>query len=84
MLYTSIVVPKDQNQETKRSKIVIERDDRKKDRSIKSKSNDRDREKVREYERERERLEKDKRRLEILNLTKIKVSKIYICKTINK
>lgn len=69
------VVSKDQNLESKRSKIVIERDDRKKDRSIKSKSNERDREKLRELERERERLEREKRRQqEILNLTKMKVS----------
>ncbi|KAL4090456.1 hypothetical protein QTP88_025288 [Uroleucon formosanum] len=67
---------KDQNQESKRSKIVIERDDRKKDRSIKSKSNERDREKLRELERERERLEREKRRQqEILNLTKMKTER---------
>lgn len=66
---------KDQTQETKRSKIVIERDDRRKDRSIKSKSSERDRERLRELERERERLEKEKRRQqEILNFTKMKVS----------
>ncbi|XP_016664093.1 scaffold attachment factor B2 isoform X2 [Acyrthosiphon pisum] len=67
---------KDLNQESKRSKIVIERDDRKKDRSIKSKSNERDREKLRELERERERLEREKRRQqEILNLTKMKTER---------
>ncbi|XP_050058861.1 scaffold attachment factor B1-like isoform X3 [Aphis gossypii] len=67
---------KDQNQEPKRSKIVIERDDRRKDRSIKSKSNERDREKLRELERERERLEREKRRQqEILNLTKMKTER---------
>lgn len=73
-------VSKDQNQESKRSKIVIERDDRRKDRSIKSKSNERDREKLRELERERERLEREKRRQqEILNLTKMRVSLNLIC-----
>ncbi|KAL5235617.1 hypothetical protein ACI65C_003027 [Semiaphis heraclei] len=67
---------KDQNQESKRSKIVIERDDRRKERSIKSKSNERDREKLRELERERERLEREKRRQqEILNLTKIRTER---------
>ncbi|VVC31630.1 SAP domain,RNA recognition motif domain [Cinara cedri] len=69
-------VSKDQAQETKRSKIVIEVDDRKKDRSIKSKSNERDRERLRELERERERLEKEKRRQqEILNFTKMKTER---------
>lgn len=70
----NVLVSKDQIQETKRSKIVIEVDDRRKDRSIKSKSNERDRERLRELERERERLEKEKRRQqEILNFTKMKV-----------
>lgn len=54
---------------------MIDKDDRKKERSIKSVSNERDREKLRDLERERERLERDKRRQqEILNITKMKVS----------
>lgn len=69
-----LIVSKDQIQETKRSKIVIERDDRRKERSIKSRSNEHDRERLRELERERERLEREKRRQqEILNFTKMKV-----------
>lgn len=73
-LIFTCLVSKDQNPDTKRSKIVIERDDRRKDRSIKSKSNERDRERLRELERERERLEREKRRQqEILNFTKMKV-----------
>lgn len=68
------VVSKDQNQDPKRSKIVIESDECGKDRSIKSKSNERDKERIRELEREREYLEREKRKQkEILNLTKIKV-----------
>lgn len=56
---------------------MIEVDDRRKDRSIKSKSNERDRERLRELERERERYEREKRRQqEILNFTKMKVSNI--------
>lgn len=58
---------------------MIERDDRRKDRSIKSKSNERDRERLRELERERERLEREKKRQqEILNFTKMKVRQLFI------
>lgn len=66
---------KDQSQDSKRTKIVIESDEHKKDRSIKSKSNERDKERIRELEREKEHLEREKRKQqEILNLTKMKVS----------
>lgn len=66
---------KDQHQDLKRSKIVIESNERRKDRSIKSISNERDKERLRELEREREHLEREKRKQqEILNLTKLKVS----------
>jgi len=69
------VVSKDQNQYPKRSKIVIESDEYRKDRSIKSKSNECDKERIRELECERENLEREKRKQkEILNLTKMKVS----------
>ncbi|XP_026804623.1 SAFB-like transcription modulator isoform X2 [Rhopalosiphum maidis] len=67
---------KDQHQNPKRSKIVIESDERRKDRSIKSKSNERDKERLRELEREREHLEREKRKQqEILNLTKMKTER---------
>ncbi|XP_060850440.1 scaffold attachment factor B2-like isoform X3 [Rhopalosiphum padi] len=67
---------KDQHQDPKRSKIVIESDERRKDRSIKSKSNERDKERLRELEREREHLEREKRKQqEILNLTKMKTER---------
>ncbi|XP_050523947.1 scaffold attachment factor B2-like isoform X2 [Daktulosphaira vitifoliae] len=67
---------KDKNQELKRSKIVIEKDDRRKDRSIKSKSNEHDRERLRDLERERERLEREKKRQqEMLNYAKIKTER---------
>ncbi|KAL5235624.1 hypothetical protein ACI65C_003034 [Semiaphis heraclei] len=69
-------VSKDQNQDPKRSKIVIDSDERRKDRSIKSKSNERDKERIRELERERENLEREKRKQqEILNLTKMKTER---------
>lgn len=69
---------KDKSHEIKRTKIVIERDDRRRDRSIKSKSSEHDRERLRELERERERLEREKRRhQEILNFTKMKVKQIF-------
>ncbi|XP_027851006.2 scaffold attachment factor B1-like isoform X2 [Aphis gossypii] len=67
---------KDQHQDLKRSKIVIESSERRKDRNIKSKSNERDKEKLRELEREREHLEREKRKQqEILNLTKLKTER---------
>lgn len=70
------LVSKDKSHEIKRTKIVIERDDKRRD--IKSKSSERDREKLRDLERERERLEREKRRQqEIYNFTKMKVRQIF-------
>ncbi|XP_015366650.1 PREDICTED: scaffold attachment factor B2-like isoform X2 [Diuraphis noxia] len=69
-------VSKNQNQDPKRSKIVIESDEHRKDRSIKSKSNERDKERIKELEREREHLAREKRKQqEILNLTKMKTER---------
>ncbi|XP_025190663.1 SAFB-like transcription modulator isoform X2 [Melanaphis sacchari] len=64
---------KDRHQDPKRSKIMIESDEQRKDKSIKSKSSERDKERLKELERERERLERERRKQqEILNLTKMK------------